>query len=454
MDRPGWHGDGVFLLPEGPIGHAKRKFSLIPSRDTDSLCVGGSFEGWQNTVERAARHSPVLQLVITLPLAAPLLKLFESESVGFHLFGRSTIGKTTCLLAANSVARISTKETLLTWDLTPTGGEELAYGYSDTLLPLDEIERLVTDSNRHTARRIRNATYQMMSGSGRTRSKRSDYTDKRDWRLVLLSSGEKSLSEIVATSQQPRLEGEQVRLIDLPADVGEGHGIFRAPRPRGRSSAVLAESVARGCAKHHGHLLRAFLNEIVEDQNESIAEITALVRHGEKLSAPDDPVKQRMFRGFVLAYAAGIFAIRRGLLSWPEDEFAASIWWCIDAAVATAGGHRAAVDTAVAKLRDKIVNYAPEPSEIRQHPHALRKSGRPMMIFKHDAELGRYVGIRRNLIKTWLADGIAVETLIDLLGDQGHLIRGPRGKATRQIQLGDTHGRPRYVCIRESFWQV
>ena len=454
VDRSGWHRDGVFLLPEGPIGHARRKFSLIPSRDTDSLRLGGSFKGWQNTVGRAARRSPVLQTVIALSLAAPLLRPLGSESVGFHLFGRSTIGKSTCLLAANSVARKSTRETLLNWDVTYIAGEDLAYAHSDTLLPMDEIGRLVTDSNWQTARRIQNATFQMTSESGRTRSKRSDYNDKRGWRLVLLSSGEKSLSEIVAASKQSRLEGEQVRLIDLPADVGEGHGIFRAPRPRGRSSAALAESVARGCAKHHGHLLRAFLNEIVEDQDKSIAEITALVRHGEKLSAPDDPVKQRIFRGFVLAYAAGIFAIRRGLLTWSEDEFAASIWWCIDAAVAAAGGQRAALDAAVTKLRDKIGHYAPERSELNHRPYVLRKSGRPMMIFKHDAEHGRYVGVRRDLIKKWLPDGIAVETLIDLLGDQGHLIRDPSGKATRQIQLGNTPGRLRYVCIRERFWRA
>ena len=47
------------------------------------------------------------------------------------------------------------------------------------------------------------------------------------WRLMILSSGELSLASHMLTGGRKARAGQDVRLLDIPADAGAGFGMFR-----------------------------------------------------------------------------------------------------------------------------------------------------------------------------------------------------------------------------------
>jgi putative DNA primase/helicase len=92
------------------------------------------------------------------------------EPGGFQLFGNSTKGKTTCLIAASSVAGPGIRSELLNWDITDAGLEEVAAGHNDSLLCLDEVGQIRTDAPTSVAKKLRTHAFKLAGGRGRLRS--------------------------------------------------------------------------------------------------------------------------------------------------------------------------------------------------------------------------------------------------------------------------------------------
>ncbi len=108
------------------------------------------------------------------------------------------------------------------WRATANGLEGVALGHSDTLLCLDELSQLA-------AKDAGEAAYMLGNGSGKSRSSRDGSARRAaKWRVMFLSSGEISLADKVAEDGRGRrlAAGQQVRIVDIPADAGAGMRLF------------------------------------------------------------------------------------------------------------------------------------------------------------------------------------------------------------------------------------
>ena len=226
----GWV-DGVYVFPDTIVGDHQRLWIYRPRHPRPAAAeVGGSLEDWSRLVAARAVHSPYLVFGIAVAFASMLLEPLGVESGGFHLHGtsdpgkRSSIGKTLCLRVASSVFGSAARNSLGGWRGSDRGLEDLAATRNDQLLCLDEPRRSSADS-REAEKRIRQIAFMIASERGRELA--AGYTGGGGpvtWRLLMLSSGEEAIVELVTGG---RLKGEEVRFIDLPIGVDPELGIFR-----------------------------------------------------------------------------------------------------------------------------------------------------------------------------------------------------------------------------------
>ena len=107
------------------------------------------------------------------------------ESGCFHLYGKSSEGKTTCLRMAASVWGSGADGGYVrTWRSTANGLEATFAGACDTCLPLDEVGQV-------EGRELGQALYMATGGVGKQRMRRdATLRPSHVWRVMVLSSGE------------------------------------------------------------------------------------------------------------------------------------------------------------------------------------------------------------------------------------------------------------------------
>ena len=169
-----------------------------------------------------------LVLMCSVAFAGPLLDLAGLEGGGVHIYGNSSLGKTTSLAAPASVwGKGASPGFILPWRQTANAFEATAALHTDTVLVFDEVG--VAD-----AKAIGTAAYQISAGAGKGRLNRdATLKGRHEWRVMLISTGELPIAgKIAQDTGRSAQAGQQVRVLDIPADAGEGHGVFEPSRPR------------------------------------------------------------------------------------------------------------------------------------------------------------------------------------------------------------------------------
>lgn len=307
-NRPGWHGDAAsgmtcFVLPDGAIG--RRDVVYQDSGKVASLFASkGSLQGWQQEVAAPCVGNPVLILAVGVALAGPLLRPMNVLGGGVHLVGDSSSGKSLAQLIAASVWSEPHRFTG-SWDVTPGGLEIEAATRNDTVLILDEIKRA-------NAKRVQEMAYSLANGAGRsTMTRERESRTRLTWRVLTLSSGERSLAEHAAIAGDTSHAGAELRMVDVNAGTrryrafDELHGMTGEEFHRG-----LTVSVGR----HHGHLGRAFAQHLVEmgDQDVLLERFNDMRKEFQADNAQAGRVADR-FTAIALAIE---LAIEWALLPW------------------------------------------------------------------------------------------------------------------------------------------
>jgi len=195
-----------------------------------------------------------------LALAAPLLHLRGLGGGGFNLVGPSSCGKTSALHVAASVSG-APAGLLRTCDSTANAFESTAGQHSDSALLLDELGQAHPEA-------IGQIVYKLAGGIGRGRADHhGNARDRRQWRILFLCTGETDLASMMQTTGRRAHTGQELRLADIEADVGIGHGIFETIHSF-TSAAELADHLRDAASKHHGHLLHDYLTRLVEEVND------------------------------------------------------------------------------------------------------------------------------------------------------------------------------------------
>jgi hypothetical protein len=143
--RLGWlPGRKGFALKRKVLGAGGGIQELRPPLWVNDRQVGvlkskGTLEQWQRHVAQPAMRSTRLVLVLAVAFAAPLVKISGLQNFGINIFGRSKVGKTTALLVGASAIGIGTERDLPNWNSTSNAFLETARGFSDLMVPANEV---------------------------------------------------------------------------------------------------------------------------------------------------------------------------------------------------------------------------------------------------------------------------------------------------------------------------
>lgn len=206
--KSGWNeyeGRSFFTFGKKVIGDDRVvKQSLGNENFYNSLCECGNADEWAQGMKWFCQHAVTL-FVIGSALSAPLLKLLNVSNFLSHLFGHSSIGKTTAIRAGFSFFGCPNDGKLIqTWQATDTGLEARLALYSGLPTPLDD------SSQARDEKFIQRVPYLIGNGQGRSRGTPSGAgRDVAVFSTVAISTGEGPLSSYNS------LRGQEVRTIEL-----------------------------------------------------------------------------------------------------------------------------------------------------------------------------------------------------------------------------------------------
>lgn len=222
VDRVGWH-DNVFILPNQQVGKHDNG-DLIVYQTTQAIDGNyqseGTLQEWQNAISVPLTNHSKLVVALSSAFAGQLLAPLEQQNgAGVHFKGQSSKGKTTALYVACSVWG-KPSHYCKTWKSTGNALEHTAYVHNDGFLALDEIGEVANP------RELGNIAYMLANGKGKARlTKEIKAKPSYAWKIIFLSTGEKSLKEIMQENGQKTKLGQEIRLIDIDIDQAE-YGLF------------------------------------------------------------------------------------------------------------------------------------------------------------------------------------------------------------------------------------
>lgn len=354
VTRLGWHG-GAYLLPDQQIGQSAEHLHFYePGARLPPVSQVGTLEQWQQQIGALCVGNNRLAFVVCVAFAGPLLHLLGAESGGFHLYGDSSGGKTTHLQVAASVW--GGPRMVMPWRATDNAMEGIAAALSDALLILDEI-------GQSEPRIIGEMIYMLGNGTGKARANDRGMAGRQvhEWRLLFLSTGEKTLAQHMAEAHKELKAGMEVRMLAVPADAGKDLGLFETLHGF-EDAAALSDALKARVGKFYGTPALAFLSALCAPGK--LDGFRLLLRHtlerftAEALPASGSGQAQRAAARFGLAAAAGELATALGVTGWPDGTATAAALACFNAWLMDRGGAgNLEGDAIVARLRLIVERY-------------------------------------------------------------------------------------------------
>lgn len=312
VDRVGWY-ENVFVLPHKPIGKLTNR-ELIVYQSNNSLDnryqSKGSLVQWQCEVAQAVKSHSLLVFSLCTAFAGQLLSPLNQQGGGFHIKGASSKGKSTALNLACSVWG-NPKHFYRTWRATGNALEHTAYMHNDSFLVLDEIGEIANPKE------IGTIVYMLANGSGKGRmDKQITAKPMLQWKVIFLSSGEKSLDEIMQEQGQKTKLGQNIRLVDIDIDQSE-FGIFDC-LDFAKNSANQAIELQKRIADNYGVAGIAWLEYLTANKHQVIHIAQQLLEEYRNQLIGDQTEGHilRVANYFALVATAGEIASRANITGW------------------------------------------------------------------------------------------------------------------------------------------
>lgn len=325
VNHTGWFNT-IFVFPYRVFGDTKELVIYQSETPHGSYSSSGTLQEWQRHIAAYCVDNLRLILAVACSFAAMLLHPAGMESGGIHLVGESSTGKTTALRIAASV--FGGVDYLHRWRATTNGLEALAALRSDTLLVLDELAQV-------EAKEAGEIAYMLANGSGKARANKNGTVRSRyEWRLLFLSAGEVGLAQHISEAGKKAKAGQEVRLIDMPADAGVGLGVFDSLH-NFVSGAELSKMLTDACSRYYGIAALAFLERVTQTEFLQVLPDTlkTLCKRFISRHLPDNSGGQvhRVCERFALIAAAGELASDLGITDWPSGIVDHAVAKCFNA---------------------------------------------------------------------------------------------------------------------------
>jgi putative DNA primase/helicase len=297
----GWH-DGAFVLPDEVIGADDVWFQAAGR--TAPYGTAGTLDGWRQGVAAIAHGNPLLMLAISAAFAGVLLEPLCIDGAGLHIYGDSSTGKTTALVAGISVW--GGQSFRRQWRATANGLEGAGTMHTDTLLALDEIGECAP-------RDLYEAAYALANGTGKSRAnKHGEARKAAQWRVFVLSTGETTIAARIESGGIEAKAGQGLRILDVP--VSGRYGLFDDLRGAD-SGARLSDALRDAAARHYGHAGRLFVRRMASERGTGIELSERLADLLTHFDAPDGQ-ERRAARVLAVAALAGELAIEFDIADW------------------------------------------------------------------------------------------------------------------------------------------
>jgi uncharacterized protein (DUF927 family) len=432
VDKLGWYGN-YFITHQSVIGASSHERVMFQSVDyiAPATSQQGTVSDWINSIGRYAIGNSRLSFAISLAFAPALLDVIDMEGGGFHLRGSSSAGKSTAQHVAASVWGRGS-DYVRNWRVTSNAMEGMAVDHNDGLLVLDEISQI---DPKHLAE----TSYMLANGAGKSRMSKSITTKPAaQWRLLMLSSGEESLSAILAKANIKTNVGQEVRLADIEADAGKGMGVIECLHDMPNSK-ELSDYLKRQASQHHGSVGAAWLQWVVnEREHGSLAsKINDLMAAFIKWLLPNggDGQVQRVATRFALVAVAGELATKTGLTGWDAEEASNGVKACFDSWLEGFGGTGN-------KESSNIINHVKGFIEAHGASRFEHMDGEPSRsinnrvgFYKGDGKGIEYM-VMSESFKNALCNGYDVKTVIKVLREHNILTVGGDGRPTQKRRIG------------------
>jgi putative DNA primase/helicase len=309
VTRTGWSGD-AFVLPDKAYGGSEEIVAQIDGTPP-MYAIAGSLQGWRDEIAAKCAGNSRLVFGVSTAFSGPILKIVNESSGGTHFLGESSKGKTTILHVARSVWG----RELGTWRGTDNAAEAAAAGACDTLLAVDEIGQAA-------ARVVGEMIYMLGNERGKQRMKRDGgLRQTYEWRLPFLSTGEVSIATKLGEAGIKARAGQEVRLIEVKADAGNGFGVFEDLHGF-KGGAELADYLKAAADRNCGHPGREFLTRITAEMDtlpKTVSEARARFI-AKYCPAGADGQVQRVCGRLAIVAIAGELATQASITGWRQGE--------------------------------------------------------------------------------------------------------------------------------------
>jgi putative DNA primase/helicase len=323
VTQPGWHGD-AFVLPDetiAPTGSGKKILLQNADPRMNKFSTRGSLEDWQDNVALYCRGNSRLTFVVNIAFAASLLSIARESTGGIHFYGPTSTGKTTTLQVGASV--LGSPLGIETWRGTSNGIEASAALHNNSVLFLDEISQV-------NAHEVGQTIYLLANGCGKARMNK-DTSARRlgTWLLLFVSSGEKTLEQVMAKAGDRLFGGQEVRFVNVHADAGSQMGVFEDLHGFTTAS-QLAKHLSSAGNQFYGTPNRGFLRSVCADIGRVRERIQLIQQHFRSNPRNANGEIGRVSSRFALIAAAGMLACDFGITKWDRDEVLSSVELMLD----------------------------------------------------------------------------------------------------------------------------
>lgn len=328
VDTVGWYSDcyimpyidnpkNVYFIQNDKPSECNREEYILQSNSAAPrrLTRNGTLKSWQNDIGELAKDNTVPVFSCAAALAPLLLKPLGEDGCCFHFSGSSSIGKSTGLYIAASIWGITE---LSSFRSTDNAAESLCKNSNDGLLLMDELAQ-------GKAEAIEQIAYLFGNGKGKARAGRNGGAKPiSSFKIIGLSSGEIGLAAKLAEKGKSVTAGQNVRFIEIDADMGKGLGVFDTLHAF-KDGDALSKALQKRVKEHSGIVIDEFAKYITSNFTEVKNKANSIIDDWLSINLPPEADGQvcRVARKFALVAAAGEIAIEAKIL--PFEKFAASL---------------------------------------------------------------------------------------------------------------------------------